>query len=425
MLAPVSLFESLGLEPTLWTVSQLNRYVRQRLEADYRLQDLWVAGEIASLSRPPSGHLYFTLRDDSASLRCVMWRRAAARLEVALQEGQAVEAHGHVSLYEVGGQYQFYVDTLRPAGEGRLFRQFLRLKARLEAEGLFDPERKQPLPAWPRRIGVVTSPGAAALRDVVHVLRRRFPLAELVLSPTPVQGEAAPPAIVEALQRLDAHGNVDVILLVRGGGSVEDLWAFNTEQVVRAVADCQTPLVTGIGHETDLILADFAADMRAPTPSAAAEMATPDGDELRLALRQQQIHLTRRMQGLLVERRASLRELRARLARLSPRRRVEDARQQLDELQQRAGAALLHALAIRRAGVQGLARTLGVVSPLAVLDRGYALVTRDRDGVLVRSVTQVQAGDGLHIRVSDGKFPAVAGTPEGHRERREAQDGGG
>ncbi len=425
MLAPVSLFESLGLEPTLWTVSQLNRYVRQRLEADYRLQDLWVAGEIASLSRPPSGHLYFTLRDDSASLRCVMWRRAAARLEVALQEGQAVEAHGHVSLYEVGGQYQFYVDTLRPAGEGRLFRQFLRLKARLEAEGLFDPERKQPLPAWPRRIGVVTSPGAAALRDVVHVLRRRFPLAELVLSPTPVQGEAAPPAIVEALQRLDAHGNVDVILLVRGGGSVEDLWAFNTEQVVRAVADCQTPLVTGIGHETDLILADFAADMRAPTPSAAAEMATPDGDELRLALREQQIHLTRRMQGLLVERRASLRELRARLARLSPRRRVEDARQQLDELQQRADAALLHALAIRRAGVQGLARTLGVVSPLAVLDRGYALVTRDRDGVLVRSVTQVQAGDGLHIRVSDGQFPAVAGTPEGHRERREAQDGGG
>jgi len=262
-------------ETPRWSVSELTRYLRHLLESDDRLQDLWVQGEISNFSRPASGHLYFTLKDSGASLRCVMWKTEAARNRVPLQDGMSIEAHGKISIYEPGGQYQFYADLIRPAGEGALYAEFLRLKALLEAEGLFDAARKRPLPQFPRKIGIVTSATGAALRDMLNVLRRRLPLAEVVLAASPVQGAEAPPNLVLALQKLNAVVRPDVILLARGGGSIEDLWAFNDENVVRAVAASQAPVISGVGHETDFTLVDFAADLRAPTPTAAAELATP------------------------------------------------------------------------------------------------------------------------------------------------------
>jgi len=259
------------MQPTLFssvhlTVSQLTFHIRKQLENDPTLQDAWVEGEISNLSRPASGHIYFTLKDKNASLKCMMWKQDAARLRVALQDGMAVEAHGRITVYEPQGTYQLAVNLIQPKGEGVLYQEFLRLKAMLEAEGLFDMERKRPIPELPRVIGIVTSGTGAALRDILNTLRRRYPLAQVILAPSPVQGVDAPPALVQALQTLN-HQLPDVILLARGGGSIEDLWAFNDERVVRAVADSKAPVICGVGHETDFTLCDFAADLRAPTPS--------------------------------------------------------------------------------------------------------------------------------------------------------------
>jgi len=405
MLRRVSQLAMLGLQDRIWTPGELNRHVRQLLEGDYRLQDLWVAGEIANLSQPASGHLYFSLTDGSANLRCVIWRSEAEGLARLPRDGEAVEVHGHLSVYEAGGQYQLYADRIRLAGEGELFQEFMRLKQKLEAEGLFDPARKRPLPRWPKRVGVVTSPTGAALRDVLNVLSRRYPLVEVVLSPTPVQGEAAPAAIAQALAALEV---CDVVLLVRGGGSMEDLWAFNTEQVVRAVAASRAPVVSGIGHETDVILADFAADRRAPTPSAAAEVATPDRQDLAVEIGELTRSLRRAWQGRRQALRQGLRETRAALSAQAPQARLAGARQRLDELAGRTALSLRHRLSLHRASVEALAQTLHAIGPLQVLGRGYALVRLSADGALVRSVGQVSPGADLQVQVSDGSFSAQA-----------------
>lgn len=388
-----------------WTVSGLTRYLSQRLTEDPVLQDVWVEGEISNLSRPSSGHLYFTLKDAGAQLRCVMWRGEASRLRIALSDGMAVEAHGYIGIYEAGGQYQLYTDCLQPAGEGALFQEFLRLKERLAAEGLFDAARKRPLPRLARRIGVVTSPTGAALRDILHILRRRNPLAEVVLAPAPVQGEDAPPLLVEALDRLNQIVAPDVILLARGGGSLEDLWAFNDERVVRAIVASRAPVISGVGHETDFTLADFAADVRAPTPTAAAELATPiTRDELRAALHAQQERLWANLQAALRERQRSLDRLNDRLQFTSPGRRVQSERQRLDEWARRLLTAQQHYLAIARSHLRGQESRLAALNPLAVLQRGYAIVTRQTDGRVVASCQQVQHGDALSVRVQDGEF---------------------
>ena len=405
MLRRVSQLAMLGLQDRIWTPGELNRHVRQLLEGDYRLQDLWVAGEIANLSQPASGHLYFSLTDGSANLRCVIWRSEAEGLPRLPRQGEAVEVHGHLSVYEAGGQYQLYADRIRLAGEGELFQEFMRLKQKLEAEGLFDAERKRPLPRWPKRVGVVTSPTGAALRDVLNVLSRRYPLVEVVLSPTPVQGEAAPAAVAQALAALEA---CDVVLLVRGGGSMEDLWAFNTEQVVRAVAASRAPVISGIGHETDVILADFAADRRAPTPSAAAELATPDRQDLAVEIGELTRGLRRAWQARQQALRRRLGEARAALATLAPQAKLAGARQRLDELAGRTVLSLRHRLSLRRAEVEALAQTLHAIGPLQVLGRGYALVRLSADEALVRSVGQVSPGAGLQVQVSDGSFSARA-----------------
>ncbi len=412
----VSQLAALGLESRIWSPSELNRHLRQLIESDYRLSDVWLAGEAGNIANPASGHLYFSLRDSEAAVRCVMWRSEVAQLRRLPQDGEALEVHGHLSVYEAGGQVQLYADELRYAGEGELFQQYLRLKQQLEQEGLFDPQRKRELPAWPRRIGVVTSPTGAALRDVLNVLRRRYPLVEVLLSPTAVQGEAAPARIAAALQALNAHGAPDVILLVRGGGSLEDLWAFNIEAVVRAVAESAAPVVSGIGHETDLLLSDLAADLRAPTPSAAADLATPDRRELRTSVNELRGQLGRVWHDTYRQLRAELLLQRAALERASPRAQVANARQRVDELLMRAGSSVRHAVALRRAAVDGLVQTLGAVGPQAVLERGYAIVRRIEDDRVVRSVDQVHPEDLLQVRVSDGHFPARVTEPPNDNE---------
>jgi len=394
--------------PPTWTVGDLTLYIRQVLESDYRLQDMWVTGEVSNVSRPSSGHLYFTLRDENASLRCVMWRPRVAHQTHFPRDGEMLDVLGYISVYEAGGQYQLYAESLRPAGEGARFAEFLELKARLEAEGLFDPERKQPLPEWPKTIGVVTSPTAAALRDVVNVLRRRFPLVTLLLSPTQVQGGDAPGGIVNALELLNLDGRSDVLLLIRGGGSMEDLWTFNHEDVVRAVAHSMVPVVTGIGHETDVILADFAADLRAPTPSAAAEVSTPDRAILREDLAFQRSDLNQLFREHLHLLRQSLEMWSARLKLASPRAHIANKQQRLDELTSRARTAIQHRTDLFRAAITGLEKTLHAVGPSTVLARGYAVVTLEKSGQVIRSVTQVSRGDLLQIQVHDGTFNAEA-----------------
>jgi exodeoxyribonuclease VII large subunit len=386
-----------------WTVSTLTRYLRQLLESDANLQDVWVQGEISNLSRPASGHLYFTLKDSGASLRCVMWRNEAVRLRLAMQDGQSVEAHGKISLYEAGGQYQLYTDLVRPLGEGALYQEFLRLKALLEAEGMFDTARKRPIPDSPRRIGIVTSPTGAALRDILNTLRRRLPLVKVILAPAPVQGDEAPPAIVSALRNLIRVAAPEVIILARGGGSIEDLWAFNDERVVRAVAESSAPVITGVGHETDFTLADFAADLRAPTPTAAAELATPVTlVDLHANLAEIGAILVGGMTALFQKKHAAADWLDNSLRLSSPGRRLQTERQRLDEMSRRWNAAQAHRLEIAVEKFKGLENRLLALSPLAVLRRGYAVVTKNAQ--VVTSVAQVRLEDALRVRVQDGEF---------------------
>jgi len=395
--------------PVPYTVSQLMARIRSTVEADPLLADVSVEGEVSNFRQAVSGHCYFTLKDAGAELRCVMWRSVAQVLRALPADGDLVLAHGRVGVYEQRGSVQLYVDHLEPAGVGLLYQEFERLKARLEAEGLFAPERKRPLPRFPRRIGVVTSPIAAALRDILNVLARRYPLAEVVLSPTLVQGEDAPPQIVAALQALNEREDVDVILLARGGGSLEELWAFNDERVARAVADSRIPVVCGVGHETDFSLADFAADRRAPTPSAAAEIATPDRAELQGHIAALADRLAGALRTAVTQRRWALTEQVRALRHLSPIAQLTQARQRVDELVTRSTDALLHALSLHRERLAGLTGRLEGVSPLATLERGYAIVRRQADGQIVRSVEQVAPDDGLRVRVSDGEFEATAG----------------
>src|SRR3990170_1201822 len=266
--------------PRILRVTDLNRRVRSLLDSDSVLADVWVEGEVSQPSFPPSGHCFFTLKDSTSQLRAALFREELARAVVRPEHGMNVIIHGRVRAYEPQGVYQLYVESITPAGAGDLHARYEALRKQLAAAGLFDDARKRPIPRWPRRIGVVTSPVGAVWRDINNVLRRRFPLVELVLSPSVVQGPTAAPAVVRALQRLYAQEALDVIILARGGGSLEDLWCFNDERVVRAVADAPVPIIVGVGHESDVTLADFPPDLRAPTPSAAAELATPDGTQL-------------------------------------------------------------------------------------------------------------------------------------------------
>jgi exodeoxyribonuclease VII large subunit len=388
----------------VYSVTRLNREVRVLMES--ALPAIWVEGELSNLSQPSSGHWYFTLKDAGAQIRCAMFRARNAQLGFAPKAGMLVQARGRVGLYEPRGDYQLIVEQLEEAGEGALKREFERLKERLLAEGLFAQERKRALPRLPRRVGIVTSATGAALRDLLHILLRRFPPAAVLIYPAPVQGAAAILALVEAIDLASERAEVDVLIVARGGGSLEDLWAFNDERVARSIHAASMPVVTGIGHETDFTIADFVADLRAPTPSGAAQLVVPDrlalldtfaslAGRLQLALRRQLAHGEQRYLNLL--RRLQVAHVGTRLTQQS---------QRLDELEQRmqlAWRARLAALGHRLALAQ---RGLDAVSPLATLARGFAIVT-DAQGAVVTAATQLRAGATIGARLASGQIEAT------------------
>ena len=399
----MALFSNDNANLSTWTVSELTRYIRELFEIDYRLQDVEVSGEISNFTRARSGHLYFTLKDESAQLKCVMWRSAAERLRFWPQEGDAVAAYGRISVYEANGVYQLYADQLEPAGRGDLAVAFEQLKQKLADEGLFDAAHKKPIPPFPRKIGIVTSADAAALRDILNVLRRRYPLASVLIAPTLVQGKDAPPQIIRALQWLDGRNDIDLIILARGGGSMEDLWAFNDERLARAIFAARHPIISGVGHEVDFTIADFAADLRAPTPSAAAELAVPDVSELAPALAGIQAELTAVMEARIEQARWQVQALSRNLAHLSPRSRLDNDRQRADNLLERLDGAMRLRLERARNRLELAQARLTGVGPLATLSRGYAIV-RQADGRIIRSVQEVTTGDELAVQVADGEF---------------------
>ncbi|HEX6656171.1 MAG TPA: exodeoxyribonuclease VII large subunit, partial [Candidatus Limnocylindria bacterium] len=383
--------------PRILRVSDLNRRVRQLLDVDPQLADVWVEGEVSQPSFPPSGHCFFTLKDASSQIKAVLFREELAGANVRPEHGMQVIVHGRVRAYEPQGVYQLYVTTLTPAGAGDLHQRYEQLRAKLAAEGLFEAERKRPLPRWPRRIGVVTSPVGVVWRDIANVMRRRYPLGELVLVPTNVQGAAAAGGIARALKRIYGHRGIDLVILARGGGSLEDLWSFNDEQVVRTIVAAPVPVIVGVGHESDVTLADFAADVRAPTPSAAAEQAVPDMAQFPAILSRLRDRASAAMLATVTGRRRYLGEEDRALARLAPD--VVAARQRAAELVDRGHRALAARAAGSRATLAGLADALRALSPAATLERGYA-VARLADGTVVRDPSQAAAGDPLRVTVS-------------------------
>lgn len=433
-------------ERDVLTPSQLNTLARDLLEGAFPL--IWVEGELSGVSRPGSGHLYFCLKDAQAQVRCAMFKPKSSWLKFIPREGMRVLARGRLTLYEARGEYQLVLDHMEEAGEGALRRAFEQLRAKLTADGLFDAARKRPLPMHPRRIAVITSPSGAAVRDVLSVLARRFPLVEVDILPVLVQGASAAAQIVAMLRRASASGRYDVLLLTRGGGSLEDLWAFNDEQLARAVAASPVPVVSAVGHETDFSLVDLAADLRAPTPSAAAELLVPSLEDLsrrlrtldarlrdlqrqqlvaamqradRAALRLHGLRPQARLQLLcrrqaeslrrlaaawqrqLERERARLRHAEAVLRAAHPRRRLARLRARVNSLGPRPQAAIARRLSTDVLRLRALARSLHTVSPLATVARGYAIV-QHRDGRIVRSVTDAVPGDRLDARLSDGSL---------------------
>src|SRR5579884_4318240 len=394
--------------PSVLSVSQLSRYLKELLEVNDTLQDIWVQGEVSGCKVYPSGHCYFTLKDAEAQLHCVFFKYARLRSSAPeLRDGMAIAANGRISLYERDGKLQLYVDSIEPLGDGVLFLRFEQLKARLAAEGLFDIERKRPLPEFPSAIGIVTSPQAAALRDMLRVLRTRCPLAQVILSPTLVQGAEAPAAIANALDLLNEYGDVDVIIVARGGGSIEELWAFNEEVVARAIARSRIPVISGVGHETDFTIADFVADHRASTPTAAATAAVPDIRDWQARIRDIELMLTDLVQGYLEDKAEDLSQLERDLSRSNPRYQLDQLRQRLDDAVSLLQTRMEYLLSMRGERLRGASLRLHSLSPLLTIARGYAVVRRESNQQVVTRVEQVQPGDELSIQVTDGQISAT------------------
>ncbi|HZR42231.1 MAG TPA: exodeoxyribonuclease VII large subunit [Ktedonobacteraceae bacterium] len=394
--------------PSVVSVSELALYLKALMETNDILQNIWVQGEVSNCKTYPSGHCYFTLKEGEAQISCVFFKHARLRSSAPdLRDGMAIAVNGRVSFYERDGKLQFYVEGARLIGEGALFQRFEQLKARLAAEGLFDAERKRPLPAQPAIIGIVTSPQAAALRDMLRVLRTRYPLAQVILSPAQVQGIEAPSSIAAALDLLNEHGEADVVIVGRGGGSIEELWAFNEEVVARAIARSRIPVISGVGHETDFTIADFVADHRASTPTAAATAAVPDIAEWRANLLERQQTLNALMEEALYDLRSQLVLATRDLQRASPQNLIARRRQQVDESTDRLQTRMQHIISLRTERLRGVSLQLHSLSPLLTIARGYAIVRRDANQTIVTSVQQVQPGDELTVQIQDGHIPVV------------------
>ncbi|AFV11835.1 exodeoxyribonuclease VII large subunit XseA [Thermacetogenium phaeum DSM 12270] len=392
------------LKRRIYRVGEVTGYLRDLLEADPLLNDLWVRGEISNFKRHPSGHLYFTLKDSDGSLRCMMFRARSSRLQFLPADGMGVLARGYISIYERDGLCQFYVEELSPDGQGALYLAFCNLKERLQREGLFAPEHKKPLPYLPRKIGVVTSPAGAAWRDLITIIRRRFPGMPVVLAPAAVQGEQAPGEICEALAALNKRCDIDVIIVGRGGGSLEELWAFNTEEVARAIFRSRIPVVSAVGHETDYTIADLVADLRAPTPSAAAEMVVPCRVELEEKIRRLKERLEKAISVNLSVRWERTRAYSEKNLGGYLKRIIRLHKQDIRILRLRLGSGM-RALLDRSAGeTRALAGKLNALNPLAVLERGFSLCLNPQTGGIVRDSAAVEIGDTVTVILRKGSL---------------------
>ncbi len=395
--------EGNAISRPILTVRDLTLYIKRLIERDQLLSAVWVRGEISNFKWHTSGHIYFTLKDETTQVKCVMFRSAAQRLRFRPDSGMQVLVGGNVSLFERDGAYQLYCEEMEPAGVGALHLQYEQLKARLQEEGLFDPALKRPLPTLPRRVAIVTAPTGAALRDMITVSRRRFPAINLVLVPAVVQGAEAPASLIKALDLIGRTPGIDVVIMGRGGGSLEDLWAFNDEGVARAIRACPVPVVSAVGHETDYTIADFAADLRAPTPSAAAEIVVPSRAELQAmvdALKHRMLTLTRR---LIERKRLRVKGLADRPVLRRPQGRLLQDRQRLDDLTRRLGFAAGRYAQRKRQTFTSLVGRLDALSPLAVLSRGYA-IARDEAGHVIKDAAATQPGEQLEIMLHKGQL---------------------
>ena len=393
------------------SVGQLNHYVKELLEKDTRLASVYISGEISNFTNHyKSGHLYMSLKDDGAVVRAVMFKGYASKLAFKPEDGMKVIVRARASLYDKDGSFQLYIETMEPAGMGALQVAYEQLKAKLKAEGLFDPSRKKPIPAFPHRVGVITSPTGAAVRDMLNVLGRRFPMAEVVFHPVLVQGDGAKTQIVDALRRFNAIHAADVILLGRGGGSIEELWAFNEEEVARAVAASDIPVISAVGHETDFTICDFVADLRAPTPSAAAELAVPDGNQLRIRLIQLYRLLKQNVRHTVDQQEKRLSLLCAKRCLATPLYYVEEQGMRLDYLTRRFVSAQQQYLHSGAQRLTAAAAKLDALSPLRVLSRGYAIASTE-SGV-IKSVRDIPPGGTFTLRVSDGELPCAVRQEE-------------
>lgn len=394
------------MDQHVFGVAEVNQLVKQLLDGEPMLQNIYVRGELSNYKMYPSGHHYFTLKDADGALRCVMFRGQAARLRFRPENGMQVIARGRITVFPRDGAYQLYCDTLTPEGAGDLAVAFEQLKAKLHAEGLFDPAHKKPLPRYPQRIAVVTSAAGAAVHDMIRILRRRYPIAKVILLPVRVQGAEAPPEIAGAIRYADRWKIGDVIITGRGGGSMEDLWAFNDERVARAIYDCETPIISAVGHEPDVTISDFVADARASTPSNAAEIAVPDQMELLRWLRGAGDRMVQCETGRLEAARQRLDNLASKRVMRDQMAYVQDKRMELAHLQQRLGDLSGALLSRRRQRFSALAAALDAMSPLKVLGRGYA-VARSQDGTILKSGREVAPGDRVSVTLSEGGFDAV------------------
>ena len=393
--------------PRIYSVQEVTRYIRQRLDEDEVLSDIYIKGELSNLSQPTSGHLYFTLKDEFSELPCVMFREQNRGLKFVPEDGMSAIVRGHISVYEKRGKYQLYVDEIQEEGIGALYRAFEQLKKKLKEEGLFNVVYKKPIPSFPRRIGVITSPTGAAIRDILKITKKRFPHVHILLAPVAVQGEGASSQIVNAIQLMNRYSaereKIDVVILGRGGGSIEELWAFNEECVAREIFSSVIPVISAVGHETDFTIADFVADKRAATPSEAAEFVVPDTREIEKNLSSLELRMRQNVFKAIEYYRKQLASIEKSVLFRKPTERINQYRQTVDELKRNMVAEITHFVTLQRKSVQALTGKLDALSPLAILERGYSICSKLPEGKIVRSVEEISIGDALKVLFTDGE----------------------
>jgi len=390
----------------IFSVSELNGYIKEILDLDATLSGVYVKGELSNYKMYPSGHHYFSMKDSGGALKCVMFKSSASRLRFKPVDGMSVVAFGRIAVYPRDGAYQLYVNEITPDGVGDLYMAFEQLKEKLHKEGLFDERHKQPLPRYPRTIAVITSPAGAAVRDIIRILRTRWPITKVVVIPVRVQGAEAPPEIAGAIRYANEHSIADLIITGRGGGSLEDLWAFNDERVARAIFASAIPVISAVGHEPDVTVADFVADLRAATPSNAAEIAVPDMNDVRYAMQAAEIRLRQAVNREIKSRRQRLDDLSSKRVLQSPRYYIDDKRLLLDHSHERLASALQRKIFASREKYARLAASLDAMSPLKVLGRGYAIARRE-DGAVVKQASDVRAGDRVTVRLKKDEIKCV------------------